>query len=73
MYTSPLFNEDDTLRLHEFIETHCFATVVTPRGSEPVVSHLTLLLDRSIGKQGQLIGHLAKANPQWKSAKGKSR
>lgn len=71
MYTPSQFAEEDRQRLHDFIESHSFATVVTSEGVEPVASHLPLLLDRSVGTHGQLIGHLARANPQWKSAEGK--
>jgi len=46
------FAEDDIQRLHDFIESHSFATVITTDEAEPNASHLPLLLDRSVGKHG---------------------
>lgn len=70
MYVPTPFAETDQARLHEFIEEHGFATVVSQDGKGPVASHLPLLLDREVGPHGQLIGHMARANPQWKHADG---
>lgn len=72
MYTPSQFSENNLERLHDFIEGHSFATVITTDEVEPIASHLPLLLNRSAGTHGQLIGHLAKANPQWRSAEGKT-
>lgn len=67
MYVPSSFAETDQSVLHQFIEQHSFATLITHRESEPFASHLPLLLDRDSGKQGQLLGHFAKANPQSKT------
>lgn len=67
MYVPSSFAETDQSVLHQFIEQHSFATLITHRESEPFASHLPLLLDRDSGKQGQLLGHFAKANPQGKT------
>jgi transcriptional regulator len=40
---------------------------VTTGPPGPVVSHLPMLLDREAGPQGTLVGHMAKANSQWKN------
>ncbi|WP_417382645.1 FMN-binding negative transcriptional regulator [Gimesia sp.] len=64
MYVPSSFAETDLNTLHRFIERHSFATLVTHAGDCPFASHLPLLLDRSEGEFGQLIGHLAKANTQ---------
>jgi transcriptional regulator len=68
MYTPASFVESDTATLHDFIDGHGFATVVSLHGSEPFASHLPLLLDRSAGPHGTLVGHMARANPQWETA-----
>lgn len=70
MYVPSAFDEPNTERMHDFIESHSFATLVSNNGSEPFVSHMPLLLDREFGKSGRLVGHLARANPQWKHAAG---
>lgn len=66
MYTPFSFVENDLSTLHSCIEEKSFATLVTTDDSGPVVSHLPLLLDRADGAMGTLIGHMAKANPQWR-------
>lgn len=68
MYIPPSFAETDLHTLHDFIEQFSFATLVSTNNSEPFASHLPLLLDRTRGQQGTLIGHMAKANPQWQFA-----
>ncbi len=72
MYIPPSFVESDLSTLHAFIESHSFATVISQHAGEPFASHLPLLLDRSVGTHGRLIGHFAKANSQWQSAEGQS-
>lgn len=64
MYVPSSFAETELKTLHRFIEEHSFATLITNAEGSAFASHLPLLLDRSVGEFGQLIGHLAKANPQ---------
>lgn len=71
MYIPTSFLECDTATLHDFIDGHGFATLVSEQQGEPFASHLPLLLDRVAGSQGTLIGHMARANPQWQSASGR--
>lgn len=68
MYTPASFAVTDPERLATFIAEHSFATVVTQHDGAPFASHLPLLLDRERGPQGTLVGHMAKANPQWRDA-----
>lgn len=67
MYVPASFAETDLNVLHQFLEQHSFATLVTQQNHGPLASHLPLLLDRNTGKQGQLLGHFAKLNPQNKT------
>ena len=67
MYIPASFAETDPRTLHEFIEQHSFGTLVTRGEEAPDASHIPFLLDRDAGPNGQLTGHLARANPQWKS------
>lgn len=66
MYTPASFAVEDLATLHACIEENSFATLVTTDAEGAAVSHLPLLLDRNAGRNGTLIGHMAKANPQWR-------
>ncbi|NQV26363.1 MAG: FMN-binding negative transcriptional regulator [Rhodopirellula sp.] len=66
MYTPSSFVVDNLATLHSRIEENSFATLITTNGDRPAASHLPLLLDRDAGPNGTLIGHMAKANPQWR-------
>ena len=72
MYVPAAFAEHDPARLHDFIRRHGFATLVTHGEGGLVASHLPLLLDADAGPQGVLLGHMARANPQWRSIHGES-
>jgi transcriptional regulator len=69
MYVPSAFAESDQPKLHDFMETHSFGLLIS-QGAEPTASHLPFLLDRRSGQCGRLIGHLARANPQWQQASG---
>lgn len=72
MYCPESFRVTDLERLHDFIQRESFATPVSNTPDGPVASHVPLLLDRQRGPSGCLIGHLARANPQWRTAAGQS-
>ena len=67
-YTPAAFRETDTVRLHAMMTGAGLATLVTQSDTGPLVSHLPLLLDPAAGTMGVLTGHLARANPQWKTS-----
>ncbi|RDV26818.1 FMN-binding negative transcriptional regulator [Alteromonas aestuariivivens] len=56
-------------RLHEFMQSFSFATLVSPGLT---ATHLPLLLKPEEGKHGILYGHFARANPHWKHIEGQS-
>jgi len=66
LYIPPAFRETDTAALQAEIRRigFCSLTSVGPDG--PLVSHLPVFLDTSIGPLGQLRCHVARANPQWR-------
>jgi transcriptional regulator len=72
VYTPTAFAETDTRTLHEFLLRHSFATLVTRGPSGLVASHLPLMLDIGAGPQGALLGHMARANPQWRQVEGEA-
>lgn len=65
MYIPEHFNETDPEHIAALIDSHPFGTLITAPQGVPFVSHLPFLFDRSAGAQGRLLGHLARANPQW--------
>jgi transcriptional regulator len=69
VYTPAQFSEPDLATLHAFIEANSFA-VLFSWGGEPFASHLPLLLERTPAPRGRLLGHVARANPQWRTADG---
>ena len=71
MYIPPYFTETDPTRLQELVESNSFATVITTVDGLPVASHLPLLFEPDHGPHGRLVGHMARANPQWKQMQGR--
>jgi transcriptional regulator len=65
MYVPPHFQETDRTKLFDFIERHSFGLLISNLHGEPFASHLPLLVDRHAGDSGTLVGHMARANPQW--------
>ncbi|HEY2410621.1 MAG TPA: FMN-binding negative transcriptional regulator [Pirellulaceae bacterium] len=70
MYVPEHFAENDLNQLHDAIERYSFATLISQSNGEIEASHLPLLLDRGAGPSGTLLGHMAKANLQWRRAAG---
>jgi transcriptional regulator len=70
MYIPATFAEPDTAKLHEFMKEHSFALLTSQGVGGLVASHLPLLLDADAGRSGHLIGHMARANPQWRHVEG---
>ena len=67
MYMPERYVEDDPERISELLAGYGFAVVVTvdAEGS-PFASHLPLLHDPRSGPLGTIVGHMARANPQWR-------
>jgi transcriptional regulator len=70
MYIPAHFAETDLAKLHDAIERYSFATLVSLDAAGLSASHLPLLLDRTTGASGTLLGHMARANRQWEEAAG---
>jgi transcriptional regulator len=72
MYVPPHFAVSDPATLHDFIERHSFGLLVSQVDGVPFASHLPFLLDRTAGPHGTLVGHVARANPQWRELAGQT-
>jgi transcriptional regulator len=68
LYTPRHFREDRTDVLHGAIRDFPMAQLVTFGETGLESTPLPLLLDLADGGQGALLGHVARANPQWKTA-----
>jgi transcriptional regulator len=63
MYIPAPFRIEDPALLLPLIERYSFATLVTVEEGSPFATHLPLLLRRG---PDRLVGHMARANPQWR-------
>jgi transcriptional regulator len=68
MYIPPSFREDDRATLHAMVRDARLSILVS-NGADgfPEISYLPLLFNEADGAHGSLLGHLARANPHWKS------
>ncbi len=65
MHIPKAFAGGDPAAIHEVIAQNPFATLVTLDGQEPFATHLPLLHFPGPDSPGILVGHVARANPQW--------
>ena len=65
MYTPDAFHEANPERLHALIRDYPFGMLVTVENGLPCVNHLPFLYEQRPSGPAVLLGHLAKANPQW--------
>lgn len=65
MYLPEHFNESDAGRALALVEANPFGQLVTAPDGVPFVSHLPFLPVRD-GAGVRLLGHMARANPQWR-------
>ena len=68
MYIPSSFAERDLPTLFAYIEAHPLAALVTSSPTDGLVAtHLPVVVDRTAGPLGTLIGHVARANPHSRS------
>jgi len=65
MYVPAQFKETNSERVAALIENYPFAMLVTAPDGVPFVSHLPFMFAPSPTSKGKLLGHMARANPQW--------
>lgn len=66
MYVPEAFRLTDPQRIAELLRTFDFALLVTAPHGVPQASHLPFLYDADSGKNGTLLAHMARPNPQWR-------
>lgn len=67
MYVPALFREDRPEALHAAIRATGLAILVSVGPDGIIASHVPMLLDEAVGEHGMLVGHIARANPQWRA------
>jgi transcriptional regulator len=67
MYIHPINLWEDEPQIIEFIKQNAFGTLVAQVDQRPHGTHLPFVLDKNSGGKAILTGHIARANPQWKS------
>ena len=67
MYIPHHFQVEDPAPLFDLMRQFSFATLVSTHEGTPVAAHLPFMLRPDAGPNGTLLGHMARANPQWRS------
>jgi transcriptional regulator len=70
VFLPPHFKEDGVPVIHEVIRSSGLATLVTYGPDGLIASHIPMLLDAEPQPYGTLIGHVSRANPQWRDFDG---
>ena len=70
MYNPKYYEVTDKAKLFEFMQDNSFGILFSHTGDEPMATHLPFVTDGQSGEQGLILGHMAKANRQWRYADG---
>ncbi len=68
MYIPSYFKPEEIAAVHEMMARTGFVSLVTNTADGLVATQAPVLLDPAAGEHGVLRGHIARANPQWKTA-----
>ena len=66
MYVPEIFALKDPAETARVLREHSFGLLVTAPEGRIHSSHLPFLFEPESGRRGRLLGHMARANPQWK-------
>jgi transcriptional regulator len=72
MYVPSTFNATDPAVLHKHMRSYGFATLITHGRDGMTGTHLPIFFESDSGPHGRLLGHVARANRQWKDVKGEA-
>ena len=67
MYTPPHYQNSDIAEIKDFLVQNSFGILINIVDNKPWGTHIPLELETDEKGQYILVGHIAKANPQWKS------
>ena len=66
MYIPPKYKNENLAEVRDFLKEHAFAILVNQVDGRPWATHIPLELEVDEDGKDILVGHIAKANPQWK-------
>ena len=66
MYVPPRFRIDDESRLREFVSRNGFGLLITSGEDGLQATACPMIWRREGGEHGEVWGHVARANPQWR-------
>ena len=67
MYIPKLYREEDREKILEFLTQNNFPALVTHDGEKPIATHLPVEVLEAEDGALTILGHMSRANPQWKS------
>lgn len=67
MYIPKLYREEDRERILEFLKQNNFPALVTHDGEKLIATHLPVEVLETEDGALTILGHMSRANPQWKS------
>jgi transcriptional regulator len=70
MYIPHYYKNENITEVKEFLRQNSFGILVNTMDDRPWATHIPLELDVDHNGKDVLMGHIAKANPQWKNFKG---
>lgn len=66
MYIPKAFENNDKIKLYDFIKRNSFGILFSQEENGPFATHLPFIIEEKKGEVDVLIGHMAKLNPHWK-------
>ncbi|WP_297702758.1 FMN-binding negative transcriptional regulator [uncultured Eudoraea sp.] len=66
MYIPQHYKNENLKEVKEFIINNSFGILINHMNGKPWATHIPLELDKDANGKDILVGHIAKANPQWK-------
>ncbi len=70
MYLPKIYAVADKARIYQFIRDNGFGILFSHQGPGPMASHLPFVLCEDPKGEDLILGHMAKANEQWRHADG---
>jgi transcriptional regulator len=67
MHIPKYYREEDRKRIVEFLKANSFPAIVSHDGEKLVATHLPVEIIDNVDGSLTVLGHMSRANPQWKS------